>query len=318
MRAAHVTALTGPSGIHLVDVPAPVRADREVLVAVKAVAPAFPDLLLSRGEYQLRPNLPFSPGADFAGVVLQAPTDSEFTPGMRVAGCLNFGAAAEQVSVPIDRVYPLPDGVDLITGAALPMNYLTAHYALIRRGGLCAGERVIVTGASGGVGSAVVQIAAGLGANVTAVVSGTDRSAVAFRAGARQVIIADQLPERAFTLNAGHGFDMVVDVVGGDVRPLLQSLAPHGRLMAVGFASGGVPNVNVSRLLLTNTDIRGVESAHLWAEGTSAEAWSTITDLLKRGHVMPLVQRAGTLDDYAAALGQLASRRNTGRLVLTV
>lgn len=317
MRAVCVTDLTGPGAIKVLNLAAPVRAANEILVAVKAVAPAFPDLLLSRGEYQVKPELPFSPGSDFAGIVLESPEASEFVPGTRVAGCLSYGAAAEKLSVTEDRVYPIPDDVSFEDAAALPMNYLTAHYALVTRGNLAAGDRVMVLGASGGVGLAAIQVAAGLGAQVIAVVSTDERAKTSRDSGAHHVVFRDEVPDKVRDLSDGRGVDLVIDVVGGDMRNALKSLAPFGRVMAVGFASGEIPTLKVNRLLLTNTDVRGVESDYLWTQGLSRVAWDEIIELAGKGFIRPVVQSGGSIENYGAALDELAARTVIGRTVLT-
>lgn len=318
MRAVCVTDLDGPSALKVLEREEPVRAPSEVLIEVKAVAPAFPDLLLSKGEYQVKPDPPFSPGSDFAGVVLESSEVSEFKPGARVAGCLSYGAAAELLSVTEDRVYPIPDDLSFEDAAALPMNYLTAHYALVTRGQLTAGDWVMVLGASGGVGLASIQVAAGLGAQVVAVVSTEERATIAREAGAHHVVLRDEVPDRVREVTSGRGVDVVIDVVGGDIRNALRSLAPFGRVMVVGFASGEIPTVKVNRLLLTNTDVRGVESDYLWKQGLSRAAWDEIMFLAQKGYIRPVVHTGGSFTEYGAALEDLAARTVLGRVVLTV
>lgn len=317
MQAVCVTALEGPAGVRVLEVPAPVRAPGEVLVEVKTVAPAFPDLLMSRGAYQVKPELPFSPGSDFAGVVVDSAPGSPFAIGTRVAGCLSFGAAAQQVAVAEDRLYPLPGGLGFPEAAALPMNYLTAHFALVTRAGLRPGEQVLVLGASGGVGLAAIQVAAGLGARVIAVVSTTERGKAAVAAGAHYAVLREDFVTAARSLTGGRGVDIVVDVVGGDIRDALRTLSPLGRLLAVGFASGEIPTVKVNRLLLTNTDIRGVESSFLWTAGISRHAWDQVMALRESGCIRPVVRVGGDLSEYAAALHDLERRDTIGRTVLT-
>ncbi|MEE6165479.1 MULTISPECIES: NADPH:quinone oxidoreductase family protein [unclassified Mycolicibacterium] len=318
MRAVCATNYDGPTGLRVLEIDAPTREDDEVLVEVKAVAPAFPDLLMSRGEYQVKPAPPFSPGSDFTGVVLESPVGSEFSPGTRVAGCLSFGAAAEQVSVGEDRLYPLPDELDFVQGAAIPMNYLTAHFALVTRGGLAKGDWVMVLGASGGVGLAAIQVAAGLGARVIAVVSSDERAKVALEAGAHHAVLRGDVPIKVRELTGDRGVDIVVDVVGGDMRNALRTLAPLGRVLAVGFASGEIPTVKVNRLLLTNTDIRGVESDYLWTAGISRVAWDELMALYREGFIKPVVQQTGPFEEYGTALAKLDERQVVGRVVLTV
>jgi NADPH2:quinone reductase len=318
VRAVRVTSLRGPSSIEVLDMDAPERRRGETLVEVRAVAPAFPDLLMSEGKYQIKPDLPFSPGSDFAGVVIEPSEGSEFSRGDRVAGCLSYGAAAEVLAVPDDRLYPLPERLGFVEAAALPMNYLTSHFALVTRGDLRPGQWVMVLGASGGVGLASIQVASGLGARVIAVVSTAERAAVALSAGARHAVLRDDLPGSIRDLTDGRGVDIVVDVVGGDMTNALRCLAPLGRVLAVGFASGEIPTVKVNRLLLTNTDVRGVESDYLWQQGLSRKAWDELMDLVQAGHIAPVVRESGSLEAYGRALEELATRSVVGRTVLTV
>ncbi len=316
MRSVQVVDLTGVAGIAVREIEPPSRAPGEVLIQVEALAPAFPDVLLSTGSYQVKPELPFSPGSDFAGVVLDADAASEFAPGDRVAGCVGYGAASEVISVPQDRVYPLPETLSFDEAAAIPMNYLTAYYTLAARGDLREGQRVLVTGASGGVGIATVQVATALGAEVFGVVSSAERGAVVRAAGADAVLRRDELPTRLRELTRGHGIDVVVDVVGGDVTDLLRVLAPEGRLMIVGFASGEIPVVKTNRLLLGNTDVRGVESAHLFRTGGSRAVWDRLMTMVSKGLIHPDVVDGGGLDQYAAVVEALGNRTARGRAVL--
>lgn len=317
MRAVCVTKLEGPGHMEVLDIERPMRRRGEILVEVRAVAPAFPDLLMSQGKYQVQPDLPFSPGSDFAGVVIDADFGSEFAVGDRVAGCLSYGAAAEVLSVSSDRLYPLPDDIDFIHGAALPMNYLTSHFALATRGDVQPGQWVMVLGASGGVGLASIQVAKGFGANVIAVVSDAQRADVALSAGADHALLREAVSE-ARELTGGHGIDVVVDVVGGDLVAVLRTLAPFGRVMIVGFASGEIPTVKVNRLLLTNTDVRGVESDYLWKHGISREAWNDLMRMHHEGWIRPVVHERHSWDSYGPVLENLSARAVIGRVVLSV
>lgn len=318
MRAVTVSTLDGPESIEISEAARPVRGDDEVLVAVHAVAPAFPDLLLSRGEYQVKPEIPFSPGSDFTGIVLEAEEGSGFRSGQRVAGCLLYGAAAEVISVPSQLLFPVPDSLDLEAAAAIPMNYLTAYYALISRGEAKAGDWVLVTGASGGVGLAAIQVAKGIGCKVIALVSSEARRAVVDAAGADHVVLPEQLPVDVKNITSGARVDVVVDMVGGDVTNLLRILAPLGRLMIVGFASGEIPAVKVNRLLLNNTDIRGVESARMIFEtGAGQAAWKHLMQMVAAGHVRPVTHSGGDFARYGEVLQQLSDRKISGRTVLT-
>ncbi len=170
MRAAQIATLDGPSAISVVDVPEP-DADGRVVIDVHSAGVTFPEVLLSRGEYQVKPPLPFVPGSEVAGVVRSAPEGSGLRAGQRVAAFPGFGGFAEVAAADPGFVFPLPDGVTFEQGAALPMNYLTMHFALRRRGRLQEGETVLVHGAAGGLGTAGIQLAKAYGARVLAVVS---------------------------------------------------------------------------------------------------------------------------------------------------
>src|SRR6188768_543492 len=205
MRAALVTRLDGPSAVEVTDVPATAAADGQVLVDVRAVGISFPDLLLSKGEYQVKPDLPFPLGVDFAGVVREAPEGSGFGSGDRVACVLPYGGAMETVAVHPEGVFPLPDALTFEQGAAIPLNYLTAHFALVERAGLRAGETVLVHGAAGGVGTATIQVARGLGAHVVAVVSTQEKADLVRSLGADEVVLLDGFRDAVTSLTDGRG-----------------------------------------------------------------------------------------------------------------
>jgi NADPH:quinone reductase len=177
VRAAVVTELNGPDGVVIREVPDPTLKPGHVLIDVEYAGISFPDVLQSRGQYQVRPELPFIPGWEISGVVRE--DSGSFRAGDRVAAMPFTGGVAESVVVEPNYVFPLPDSVSFATAAALPLNYLTAHFALVRRAKLQPGETVLVQGAAGGVGSASCNMAAALGARVVAVVSSTEKVAIA-------------------------------------------------------------------------------------------------------------------------------------------
>lgn len=300
------------------EVPAPAVGDGEIVVDVHAVAASFPDLLMSQGRYHMQPPTPFTLGSDFAGVVAQAPDGSHVAVGDRVAGFLDFGAASEVVSAPVGQVYPLPSCMSMVQGASLPMNYLTAHFALKVRGGLRAGDTVLVHGAAGGVGVACLQVARGLGAETIAVASSQEKADLARRAGATHTIRREDIPEVPRKLTGGRGVDIVIDVVGGDVMTdSLRSLAPLGRVMVVGFASGEIPMVKVNRLLLNNVDVRGVEQSYMVAQGRSLEQWQDLVPMMESGVIDPVIHDARPFESFGAGLVELAERRLLGRAIFT-
>jgi NADPH2:quinone reductase len=320
MRAAQVVSPTGPAGVEVRDVEEPTPGPDEVLIEVHRIGISFPDLLLSKGEYQIKPEPPFTLGVDFAGRVVSGPDG--FSPGDRVAGVLPHGGAAELVACPAPFVFRLPDSVSYDAGAAIPLNYLTAHFALAERAGLREGETVLVHGAAGGVGTATLQVARGLGARTVAVVSTEAKAEVARRAGADDVVLLDGFRDAVSELTGGRGVDVVVDVVGGDVfTDSLRSLATQGRLLVVGFAAGqGIPEVKVNRLLLNNVDVRGVGwgAYAMVRPGYMQEQWAALLPLLESGVIDPPIGATYDLDDVGRALADLDDRAVLGKAVVRV
>jgi len=317
MRAIQVVTTTGPADIQVRDIPEPMPGPDDVLVEVHSVGVSFPDLLLSRGEYQMKPETPFSLGVDFAGVVVSGPG---FAPGDRVAGVGGWGGAAELVASPADATFALPDSISFDQGAALPMNYLTAQFALAERGQLKAGETVLVHGAAGGVGTATIQVAKGYGARSIAVVSTEEKAQVARDAGADEVVMVDGFKDAVKELTAGRGVDVVMDVVGGAVfMDSLRSLAPQGRLLVVGFAGGqGIPEVKVNRLLLNNVDVRGVGwgAYAMTRPGFMQSQWRELEPMLASGVVKPPVGATYAAEDFGQALVDMDERKTLGKSVV--
>jgi len=321
MRAVQVVRTEGPSGVEVVDVPEPAPAEGELLVDVHAVGVSFPDLLLSAGQYQLKPETPFQLGVDFAGVVRSAPEGSGFSSGDRVACVLPYGGGADVVAIGPDSVFPLPDSMSFEQGAALPMNYLTAQFALATRGRLQEGETVLVHGAAGGVGTASIQVAKGYGARVLAVVSTEEKAQVAKAAGADETLLVEGFRDGVRELTGGRGVDVVVDVVGGDLMTdSLRCLAPLGRLLVVGFTAGAIPEVKVNRLLLNNIDVRGVGwgAYAMVRPGFMREQWGQIVPMMDSGAVNPPIGTSYPVEDVQRALTDIAERRATGKSVLTL
>lgn len=319
MRAVQVLQPTGPRDVEVRDVPEPTPGPGDVLVEVHRVGVSFPDLLLSKGEYQLKPEPPFTLGVDFAGTVVSGPG---FEPGQRVCGVGGWGGAAELVANPAGFTFALPATTSYDEGAALPMNYLTADFALHERAGLRSGETVLVHGAAGGVGTASVQVARGMGARVIAVVSTEEKARVARDAGADDAVLLDGFKDAVRELTDGAGVDVVVDVVGGEAfTDSLRALAPQGRLLVVGFAAGqGIPQVKVNRLLLGNIDVRGVGwGAYAMArEGYMGEQWRRLVPMLESGVVRPPIGSTYALEDFGRALVDMEERRTLGKSVVRV
>ena len=219
-------------------------------------------------------------------------------------------------------MFPLPDVLSFDEGAALPMNYLTAQFALAERGHLQAGETVLVHGAAGGVGTATIQVAKGYGARTIAVVSTDEKAEVARAAGADEVVLLDGFKDAVAALTGGRGVDVVLDVVGGDsFTDSLRSLATQGRLLVVGFASGqGIPEVKVNRLLLNNIDVRGVGwgAYAMVRPGYMQEQWQPLVPMIESGVIKPPVGATYALEEFGRALLDMDQRKALGKLVLRV
>ncbi|MEV6901645.1 NADPH:quinone oxidoreductase family protein [Amycolatopsis sp. NPDC051372] len=318
VRALVVTEPTGPSALRLGTLPAP-GVHAEVVVDVRAAGVTFPDLLLTHGRYQVRPDPPFAPGLEVAGTVRRAAAGSGFAPGDRVVAFTGHGGGyAEAVGVPAANVVPLPGNLDFTDGVGLMVNYQTAYFGLAERGRLEPGETVLVHGAAGGVGTAAVQVALALGARVLAVVSDDAKAEVARRAGATEVLRADGWAEQVRERTGG--VDVVLDPVGGDrFDESLRLLRPGGRLLVVGFTEGRIPQVAVNRLLLRNISAVGVAWGHYAAHdpGLIHRVGAALAVLTSTGRVRPVLGRTYPFADGAQALLDLESRRTKGKSVLT-
>jgi NADPH2:quinone reductase len=323
MRAVQITGLDGPEAVEINDVDEPAAPDGSVVVEVHAAGVAFPDALLSRGLYQYKPQLPFTPGGEVAGVVRSAPAGAHVAPGDRVLGLTMIsGGMAEVAVLPPEQVFRLPDNVSFEAGAGVLFNDLTVHFALRTRGRLAPGETVLVHGAAGGVGTSALRLAPALGAARTiAVVSSEDKAEVARAAGAGDVVLADGFKDAVAALTGGRGVDIVLDPVGGDrFTDSLRSLAPAGRLLVVGFTGGEIPTVKVNRLLLNNVDTVGVGWG-AWVlshPGYLAQQWDELAPLLASGSVKPPEPQVYPLERAGEAIASLENRTARGKVVLRV
>ena len=320
MRAVQITSLDGPSAVELLDVAEP-APHGQVVIDVRAAGLTFPDVLQTRGLYQMKPPLPYTPGSEVAGVVRVAPEGSGFHEGDRVAAFPGLGAFAETVVVPPAMVFHLPDRLSFSQGAGIPMNVLTVHFALKRRGRLEAGETVLVHGAAGGVGTAAVQLAKALGARVIAVTSTEEKAEIARRAGADEAVPVDGFKDAVKALTDGRGADLVVDPVGGDrFTDSLRSLAPEGRLLVIGFTAGEIPTVKVNRLLLGNTSVLGAAWGEFWMRNPDylQEQWADLLPLLEAGKLDPVIGATFPLAEASAALALMDERGALGKIILEV
>ncbi len=319
MKALVAQELTGPAGLVYTDVDDVAGSDEMVVVDVGAAGMSFPDLLLLRGEYQLRLEPPFIPGMEIAGVVRSAPYESEFQPGQRVTALAMLGGWAEQVAVPPANLTPTPDDIDDAEAVALMGNYQTMYFALARRGALRQGETVLVLGSGGGIGTASVQIAKALGARVIALVHRPEATEFVESLGADVVLpLADGWLQAVKDHTGGRGVDLVVDPIGGEAfDDAIRALATEGRLLVIGFAAGGIPTVKVNRLLLRNVSVVGVGYGEFVNRTPGAQSLfgSGVAKLVEGGLRPPPPVRF-PLSKGAEALQSLADGGVHGKVVL--
>ena len=325
MRAIQIAELSGPrEALREAELPTPdpshmLTPGSGVVVNVHAAGVSFPEVLQTRGEYQVKPELPFVPGSEVAGTVAGASADSAFSEGDRVAAFCMLGGFAEAAVAPEWLTFPLPDGLDFAQGASLVLNYHTAWFALVTRGRFSEGETVLVHGAAGGVGTAAIQVAKGLGGRAIAVVSTDDKERVAREAGADEVVRADGAWKDEAKELSGGGVDVVIDPVGGDrFTDSLRSLGEGGRCVVVGFTGGSIPEVRVNRLLLNNIEVVGAGwGAYVMGKPeVNREIGAEIGRLAADGFVRPIVGARFPLERAADALELIDSRGATGKVVL--
>ena len=320
MKACVVQELSGPTGLVYTDVDDITGNDDTIIVDVRAAGVCFPDLLLSKGEYQLKLPPPFIPGMEAAGVVHWAPEDSEFKVGDRVSAFGVLGGYAEQVIVPLANVIHSPAELDDAEAVSLLVNYNTMYFALARRAAMRAGDSVLVLGSAGGVGTAAIQVARAMGASkVIALLHRTSAMEFVESLGADVVLpLTDGWAQAVRDHTDGRGVDIVVDPVGGSAfDDAIRVLAIDGKLLVIGFAAGAIPTVKVNRLLLRNIGVLGVawgEYLHLVPGSAALFAWG-LNHLVSAGLKPPPPQRY-PLSEGSAALQALADGGVFGKFVL--
>lgn len=305
----------------LKEIASPIPAEGEVVVAVEAVGLNFADTLAIQGKYQVRQPLPYIPGMEFAGRVAEVgPGCSGIAVGDRVLSTCTSGALAERARVAASRLSRLPDSMPMVEAAAFPIAYGTSHLALTHKAHLQPGETLFVTGAAGGVGLTAVEIGKRLGARVIASARGAARLAVAREAGA-DVLIDSDAPDLKEALRAAGGIDVVYDAVGGPAfDQALRATRPDGRLLAIGFASGQVPQVAANLLLVKNLTVIGFwyggYESH--APGLVADSMASLLRWRAEGLIRPHVSQVLPFDQVPQGLQLLRDRKATGKVVIRV
>ena len=322
MKAVLCTRFGGPDDLELADLPAPEPGGGEVTVAVKAAALNFFDTLIIAGKYQMKPAFPFSPAAEFAGVVDRVGAGvTAFKTGDRVAASMGYGAARECVVIAANRLARVPDNVDFDRAAGLLITYGTTLHALKDRAKLKAGETLAVLGASGGVGLAAVELGKQMGARVIACASSEHKLALARQHGADAVInyAAEDLREALRRATDGKGPHVIYDPVGGPYsEPALRAIGWEGRFLVVGFAAGDIPKLPLNLVLLKNCDVRGVFWG-AWSEREPEAHRANIAQLLTwcaDGKLAVHIHRIFPLAQTAQALKALAGRSVMGKVIL--
>ncbi len=322
MKAVLCERLGGPEALVLRDLAMPEPGPGEVLVGVRAAALNFFDTLIIEGRYQFRPELPFSPGAEFAGRVISVGEGVElFEPGDRVMGYVRWGAAREAVIATEDDLVALPDGVSDEVAAGLTVTYGTTLHAFRDRARLEAGETVAVLGASGGVGLAAVEVARAMGARVIACASSAEKLELARSRGADELVnyTEEDLKARLKALTDGCGVDVVYDPVGGAyAEAALRATGWRGRYLVVGFAAGEIPKLPLNLVMLKGCDVLGV----FWGDAVVREPenhrdnMAQLLAWVEEGRIVPHVHALYPMAETARALRELADRKAMGKVIV--
>ena len=324
MRAIICKDWGDPETLELGDLPEPALGPGQVRIRMRAAGVNFADCVLVRGQYQEKPDLPFAPGLEGAGEIMEVGDGvTDFKPGDRVMAVVSAGAYAEQAVCDATTVFHIPDGMDNMTAAAFPVAYGTSHLALVHRAKLKAGETLLVLGAGGGVGLTAIECGKALGATVIAAASTAEKLELARARGADHLInyAEEDLRGALRKITDGDGVDVVYDPVGGELaQTAMRSLAWSGRLLVIGFASGDVPEFPSNYLLVKNISIVGVYwGAYRTREPETFRAgFEELTQWWADGKLNPHVSQVLPLADVAKALAMLEGRQATGRLVIDI
>jgi NADPH:quinone reductase len=330
MRAVVVNEF-GPIASHKVEeFDAPVPGKGEVLIDVHAIGLNYPDILMLQGKYQSKPDRPFVPGRDVAGIVSAVGEGvTRVKPGDRVAAPLRLGGYAEQAVGPEMRVYKIPDNLDFIPAAGMVTIYMTAYVGLMTRGQYGQyrpNENVLVLGASGGVGLAAIQIAKAKGATVIAGVSSPEKGELAKASGADFTIdvtvdnLRDGLRDQIFAVTDNYGVDIVLDPLGGDYfDAAIRAMALGGRIVVIGFASGRIADAKTNYFNIKNLTMAGLslDQHFIFAPGIADAAAIDVFGMYEKGQLKPEITATYEMEDFATALARFENRSVTGKMVMT-
>lgn len=331
MRALLSKAPGGPETLELSEVADPVAAAGEVVVAIKACAINYPDVLVIEDKYQFKPERPFAPGGEIAGVIESVGAGvTDWQPGDRVIAIIGNGGLAEKIAVDVRRLHRLPEGRSFAEGAALLLTYATTIHALVDRGRLAEGQTLLVLGAAGGVGLAAVELGKAFGARVIAAVSSEEKAAAAREAGADETLIYPRAPFHKAQSKAladhfkaalgPNGADVIYDPVGGDyTEPALRAIGWEGRYLVVGFPAG-IPKLPLNLTLLKSCDVCGVFWGAFAARDPAANQAhiDRLFRLWAEGRIAPRVTKTFPLAEGGKAIATMAARGAIGKLVVEI
>jgi len=323
MRAVLCKEYGPPESLVVEDVASPQPGKGQVKIGVHACGVNFPDTLIIEGKYQIKPEMPFSPGSEVSGEILEIGEGvTGYKPGDRVIGMTGYGGFAEEVVADTQRIMPLPETMDYPTGAGFAMTYGTSYYALKQRGWLMPGETLLVFGASGGVGLAAVEIGKAMGARVIAGASTDEKLQVAKEHGADELLnySKEKIRDRVKELTDGKGADVIYDPVGGDAfDEAMRCINWDGRLLVIGFTSGRIPQAPANLILLKTISVVGVFWGNFTARDpkTNAENFAQLFRWHAEGKLKPLISAQYPLEKAADALHAILERKVTGKVVLT-
>lgn len=322
MKAILCKSYGPPSNLVYEDVPSPTPGDYDVVITVKACSINFPDTLIIQGLYQSKPEMPFSPGGDIAGVIKEVGAKvKHLKAGDKVFALAGHGGMAEEAMVNSKQVFPMPPGMDFDTSAAFTMVYGTSYHALKDRAQLKEGETLVVLGASGGVGLTAVELGKLMGAKVIAAASTPEKLELTKQYGADATInyTSENLKERIKELTDGKGADVIYDPVGGDyTEAALRATGWKGRYLVIGFAAGDIPKIPLNLPLLKGMDVRGV----FWGSFVARNPQANMTNIMEllqyhqQGKIKPHISKKYALQDAPKAIEDLMNRQAIGKIIV--